>query len=524
MRPSGEQIDLFGRPARVPSRAIVWGLAALAAFAAALPAVWWESLHADEVVVVGIAPRPFGEIVDTVFVERGGAPVHFFLEHVFLAWPGGVEGLRLPSLVLFLIALPAAGLVAERLAGRTAALLVVPALALAPLAIDLATFGRMYALFLAATLWATFLALVAAERASPALWAAAGLALGALVYVHPIAPLYIGIALVSALLHGWTTLQGALRSAWTAPAAIVLVGLPFYRHSPSTLQERYDVGDGARRLRTGQGQSVAEVGWEALVPGGWAGRIAFLLLAVAGIVLLARTQPRSAVVVALWIAVPVAFFTFVPAEGTVFFSRYLLPALPFALLAIVCGTRAIADRLGAAGKVAAAAAFAALLVAEAHADVQRLRGSSSLELPRLTETVARIEENGVLFSSAGRPNLDRYVALEVDGLRRVESTCSLLVPFLEGSAAPQQGIWLFSGSEGPIARAADRIEGREDIRVEHVGSRIVVVTSVDLLPPRDLVALGLDLRGAWFAGAPGERALRGAQREARALAGECPRA
>src|SRR5687768_16426468 len=132
MRPNGESTDPDGRLARVPARPVVWTLAAILATAAALPAVWWESLHGDEVVVLFFAPLPFSEIVVAVFVERGGAPLRFFLEHVFLAWPGGVAGLRLPSLLCVLLALPAAGLVAERLVERTAALVLVPALAIAP--------------------------------------------------------------------------------------------------------------------------------------------------------------------------------------------------------------------------------------------------------------------------------------------------------------------------------------------------------------------------------------------------------
>ncbi len=53
-----------------------------------------------------------------IVVRKGGGPVHFLLEHLFLQWPGGIEGLRLPSLAAFLVALPAAGLLANRLAGR----------------------------------------------------------------------------------------------------------------------------------------------------------------------------------------------------------------------------------------------------------------------------------------------------------------------------------------------------------------------------------------------------------------------
>lgn len=493
------------------------------ATAVALPAVWWQSLHEDEVVTVDVAPLPFDEIVDLIFVRKGGAPTHFFLEHLFLAWPGGVEGLRLPSLAFFLLALPAAGLVAERLAGRTAALVLVPVLALAPLAVNLATFGRMYSLFLAATLWATYLALVAAERGRPLLWAVAGAALGMLVYVHPIAPLYLGVALLSALIYGWSGLSSTVRRAWPGPVAAVAVGLPFYAHSLSVLRNRYDVYRGGERLRTEPGESVPSLALENLTAGGWPGRIAFSLVALAGFVVLLRSRPRSALVLGLWIVVPVAFFTLVPAERTVFFPRYLLPALPFALLAVVVAAVSLfRSRLGVAGKVAAALVVLSLLASEAYADVRRLRDLASLDLRELTAAIEPHRDDSVLFSSVEAANLDRYVALEIDGLRRVESRCRLLVPFLDESSTRKRGIWLLTGSGEPFARGSERLRRRDDVEFRRIGSGIGLVMSSEAATPRELVELGLDLRSTWFAGAGSERAALVAHHETLALRGDCP--
>ncbi len=143
--------------------------------------------------------RSLGAIVRDVFVDRGGAPAQFLVEHVTLSWPGGVEGLRLPSLFFFLLSLPVAAAVGRRLLGETAGLLLPPLLALAPLAVELATFGRMYALFLLCVLGATWLGIRAAASGSPRAWAVAGAAAGLLVYVHPIAPLYAPLALLTGL-------------------------------------------------------------------------------------------------------------------------------------------------------------------------------------------------------------------------------------------------------------------------------------------------------------------------------------
>lgn len=515
---------LSGASTHLSSPRLVWSVSAASAIAIALPAVWWQMLHEDEVVTVDIAPRPFDEIIDIVFVNKGGAPLHFFLEHVFLAWPGGVEGLRIPSLVFFLLALPAAGLAAERLAGRTAALVLVPALALAPLAVNLATFGRMYSLFLAATLWTTLLAFVAAERAQPLLWGIAGALLGLLVYVHPIAPLYIGTALLSALVYGWNGLRPTLRAAWPAPVAIVGVGLPFYLHSLSVLRERYDVYRGGERVTTNLGDSVPELALEALVPGGWPGRIAFSLLAIGGIVALARSRPRSTVIVLIWTLIPVLFFTLVPAERTAFFPRYLLPTLPFALLAVVVGIVALgrSPRLGAAGRVAASLAVVSLLAAAAYQDIERLRSLSSLELPELVRTVAPHRDDSVLFSSLQVANLDRYAALEIEGLRRVESRCSQLVPFLADSSARDRGIWFLTSPAVTVARRSEQLPNRADVRLVRIGSAIMLAISTEAMTPRELIAVGLDLRAAWFADEKSELATLAARHETLALRGECP--
>ncbi|HLB03958.1 MAG TPA: glycosyltransferase family 39 protein, partial [Gaiellaceae bacterium] len=153
------------------------------ATAAALPAVWWEPLHLDERVMLEYAPDSPGTIVREVFVDRGGAPLQFLVEHVTLQWPGGLAGLRLPSFVFFLLALGFSWPVAWLLVGERAALALPLLLASAPLAVELATFGRMYALFLWLVLAAAWLALRAGRSNTSRAWIAAGALAGGLVYV-----------------------------------------------------------------------------------------------------------------------------------------------------------------------------------------------------------------------------------------------------------------------------------------------------------------------------------------------------
>ena len=360
---------------------IAWLGAAALALALTLPAIWWEPLHADEFVTLRLARQAPVEIVQDVFVDRGGAPLHFLIERVTLTWPDGLLGLRIPSIVFFLLALSAAGLVAARLVDGRAATLLPLALACAPLAVGLATFGRMYSLFLAATLWATVVALWAARRDSLLGWALAGIAAGLLVYVHPVAPVYSALVLLTGLLCATVPFRRLLRTAWPAPLALALVQAPYYAVA---LGDRYEIELGAPRAQAirAAGRSVPEQGLIGLGPGELAGSLLALALALAGVAWLAWDRPRVSIALALWGLVPIAFFTFVPTGTTYFFPRYLLPALPFFLLLAVAGCLALAS-FGRFGAVAGALLFGGLLAWQLVDDVKKLNELRDLRLVAL---------------------------------------------------------------------------------------------------------------------------------------------
>lgn len=399
---------------------LAWGSAVAVAAALGLPAVWWEPLHADEWVTLSVAPRAPSTILDQIFEEKGGGPVHFLIEHVFLAWPGGLEGLRLPSLLAFALALPAAGLLARELAGRREALLLPVVLAAAPLAVELATFGRMYGLLLAAYLWATVAALRAAGRGTAAL-ASAAAALGALVYVHPLAPLYAVPALAGALLLG----RVRLRAATWAGSAFLAAGAPYWLHALWRLRESYYVGyAGSERLEATGGRSVGEESLLAFSAGYWLGAAAFTALFVAGTVALHRRgRRREALVLAAWVTIPVLFFVLVPAGdveagGTRFYPRYLLPALPAFLLSVTAGCLA-------APRVVAAGLAALVLGLEANDDRVRVQKLERLHLGAAVATVRSLGDDAVLLPAggravAGRPAylLDELLDLEAPAARR----------------------------------------------------------------------------------------------------------
>jgi hypothetical protein len=494
--------------------AIAWLGAAALALALTLPAVWWAPLHADEIVTLRFARQAPAEIVRDIFVNRGGAPLHFLIERVTLTWPDGLAGLRLPSVVFFLLALPAAGLVAGRLVDGRAATLLPLALACAPLAVGLGTFGRMYSLFLATTLWATVVALWAARRDSLLGWTLAGIAAGLLVYAHPVAPLYSGLVVLTGLLSAAVPLRRLVRVAWPAPLALALVQVPYYAVALGVLRDRYELELGAPRAQAirAAGRSVPEQGFIGLGPGELAGSFFLLGLALAGVAWLAWDRPRTAIALALWGVVPIAFFTFVPTGATFFFPRYLLPALPFVLLLAVAGCLGLAS-FGRVGAVAGALLFCGLLawqLVDVGRELDRLRDL------RLVALAAEAEERepGLVFGAVGdtpfarRPPrlLDEYVLLERRGAERArEVDPEALAAFVAGDSEPVTGVWIFAGPPATMARARGRLEDVTGAEVVAISPSVLLVRSAEPLEPRSLVGLAAALREAWLEEVPDDR-------------------
>lgn len=499
---------------------IVWIAAALAATALALPAVTWQALNLDENITLTLAPGSVASIVDNVWSARGGGPAHFLVEHVTLAWPGGLWGLRLPSLIFFLLALPAAGLVARELFGRREELIVVAALALAPTAIKYATDGQPPTLLLAVFLWSLWASLRAARLGGRGRWALAGLALGFLVFVQPVAPLYAGLALATGVLHAHGGARRVAREAWPAVLLLALAITPFVVHSVDVLRARYDLEGDIGAPRTRVGDTVIHAAFESLAPG----IVGFALLALAGVglVTLLAERPRTGLALAAIVAAPIAFFDSVPevVRSVFFFDRYMLPALPVFLLLAAVGCDRVA-RVGGRGLLPLAAVAGVLLVAELIPDVASLRRMHELELPRVTSAVSA-EPATVLFGSTGTtaqagargaltrwqpPELvDTYVDLSRGSELEVvdESTCAGVKGFLaERAARPRRGVWLFYESAPPLAEAAaGRLAAVPGVTADVIGGHYVLVRSVLASDPRDLVRLGLHVRRAWRRHAP----------------------
>jgi hypothetical protein len=485
--------------------------------ALALPALWWEPLHLDEAITIDYATRSYASIVSDVFLDRGGAPLHFFVEHVTLAVPGGIEGLRLPSVVFFLLSLVLAAFFARDLAGEGVGLLTPLLLAVAPLGVSLATFARMYSLFVAAVLGATLLALLAGRTGKRGDWIVAGAVIGALVYVHPIAPLYCALAAGTGLIVADRHPRVLLREAWPGAVVAVAVAAP-YSYALATLRSRYDVGLESGRLRTTAGRSVPEEALHALTPAGTLGALALLALALVGLAWLARHRPRASIALALWLAVPVLFFTVVPST-TRFFGRYLAPAEPAFYVLVASGCFAIARRR----LVVASALVAGVVALSVSERIDRLRTLHDLGLRTLASAVGH---EGILFSSTGTPVSDRppellddYLDLEGLASRRVEELPGIdlrFEPDLEQNGRANvaafvargeggRGLWIFRGPERRVTRASRRLAGDAELVAVRPSPTLLLIRSRTTAAPPALIEQGIRTRTAWTLDSPADR-------------------
>ena len=496
-------------------------VAVVLAAALAIRAIWWAPLNVDEELTRRVATEPFGSIFHIVSSERGGGPAHFWLEHLTLQWPGGLVGLRGPSLVFFAATLPAIALIALELAGAFAAVAAVLLTAVAPLAISYSTFGRPHALLLLFIEWGTWLGLRAARTGARRDWIFAGAVLGSSVFVHPTAPVYSLTAFAAVLLYVPRSPRAVVREAWPGVAALLVTFVPYYAKTLHVLSERYGIGSGSQG-RTFSGRAVWKDALQALAPVphlfNW-----FSAFALAGLVVLVVSRRRAAVVPVLAIALPVAFFTFVPTKGlsALFFDRYMLPALPSFLLLAAIGCATVAGWAGRARWLVLGLLVAGLMTLETRVVLARQRQLGHLELGRITAVVRGESHGAVLFGTTGSedpsgylgafnfgrpPNLlDRYLGLRIPSLEVIDDdTCIPVVSFLAKPEPAKVGIWIFYAAR-PDEEAAARpaLEAVPGVVVADPTASVLLVRSAKPLPAHRLVQLGLALRRRWQQLVPG---------------------
>ena len=128
-------------------------------------------MHRDEALAVMVARRPLGELLETVQLVRGGAPLHFLLAKVVAEFGGGLVATRAISALGLLLAIVAVGLLGRALAGPVVGAAAAWIVALSPVALYYGDFARMYSLFLAFSALALWCLVRALDTDEPRYWA-----------------------------------------------------------------------------------------------------------------------------------------------------------------------------------------------------------------------------------------------------------------------------------------------------------------------------------------------------------------
>lgn len=312
--------------------------------ARALPDVAGKPWHEDEAVAGLISAQPVADLLRTVVLDRGGAPLHFLLAHAAFAVDGSPQTLRWLSLVFAVATMPVCYDLARRLAGQFAGLTAAALAATSQLLTIYATFGRMYSLFAFASALSLDLFVRAVDRPGRATLTAAAAAALLPLLVHPFGAFLFAAELAVAL---WLWRLRVL------PFAVLAVpfALPYLR-----LSGRYDPD---------VGMSAPEAALRALggSAGGYGiGLAIFAVLAGIG----ARAVPRTFAALGLLLiaAPPIALATL---GNDRLSPRHLVFALPVWTTLVAAGVSQVPARVTVAAAAVAVAVVAPAAVADPRA-------------------------------------------------------------------------------------------------------------------------------------------------------------
>jgi hypothetical protein len=347
-----------------------FALAALMAFlfVRLLPDVADKPLHEDEAVAGLISARPLGDLLHTVVLDRGGAPLHFVLAHLALSIHSSPEALRWLSVVFALATVPLCYDLARRVAGLLAALTAASLAATSQLLVVYGTFGRMYSLFACASTLSADLFVRALDRPTRRTFLAATAAALVPLAVHPFGIFPFAAEAVVAV---WLWRGRDLRAA-VPIVAVGLLAVPLLL-ADLRLSDRYAPEAG---LQLDSGTSAADATLRAL--GGAAGGHGALLgvftaLAGLGAFTLSRRRASFVAFACLVLAVPPAALGAASATDSVsdrLGPRHLIFMLPVWIVLVAAGAAKLARLLPARAQIAplVLVAVAALLAPSAVAE------------------------------------------------------------------------------------------------------------------------------------------------------------
>jgi hypothetical protein len=416
--------------------------------------------HEDETLALFIGRKPLGELFDTVLGERGGAPLHFLITHGVAAVSPTLTGLRLVSVAFAVASVPVVALLLARLADRRTALVATVIVSASWVTLFHGIYGRMYSLFLF-TSALSFLALLrAVARNDGTSWALWALATYAALASHQYGAFVLAVQVVYVValrLRGKILLaRGAI-----ALAAVVAVAIPLWR-SNLVLASRLDLGLGSggdqlggplpilEYLRSALGDFVA--GWTALF-------VVIAALAAGGLVLLARSRPRSALLAFLAFAVPTAGLALARVSGGASApeTRHLIFALPFFALIVAVGLLRITSAAGGRAPAVLAFSLASLVAAEIAWGWQTTPTLYAGEPPR-REAAREAAERWLARTSEPSDVLFGFDPLYLGARERGGAIADTVVPRADPKLALEalldapeplgRGVWVLDASDG----------------------------------------------------------------------------
>jgi hypothetical protein len=335
-----------------------------------------KPLFEDEAVAGLVAARPFTEVLETVWWERGGAPLHFVLSHLALLPDGSPYALRWLSLAFAIATVPLAWDIGRRLGGHVAGGASAFVVSASSMLWVYGSFGRMYSLYVFAAALAVDLFIRAVRERTGAAAFAAALAAWLVPAVHPYGIFLVGAeALVGLALWRGRPLRSAL------PVVLVGVALIPFLVADFRLAERFSVGLEGEASVAPAGAGWAQLGraFQATAGGeGWTLALA-ALLAAAGLAELVRRRARPVVALFLLSAAipPVLLFLARTNSAPGLSPRHLAYLVPvFAALVGVGLARLVRGRSAWVG-AAALAALGAVLVVSPLGGIQDARGWSN---------------------------------------------------------------------------------------------------------------------------------------------------
>jgi hypothetical protein len=313
--------------------------------------------HEDETLPLFVGRQSLGDLFHTVLGKRGGAPLHFLLAWVVAHTGGGLETMRFLSALFATASLPAIAILGRRLAGRGPALAATALAAGSWVLLFHGIYARMYSLFLFLST-VSYLALLRALDRGGRAWILWGILMLLAIASHPYGALVLGSQGLYVLLT-----RRRLRQAIPAFATVFVLAIPLWRSS-LVLASRFDVGvgGGGGKLRTPH--EVFAYLWHVAGDSstGYTGAlVVVLVLALIGLVWLARERPLGALLVTCVVLTPTLFFLVGRFGGnSAPESRHLIFVLPFLSLAAASGILAVTRNAPYGGWLAALVVVALL--------------------------------------------------------------------------------------------------------------------------------------------------------------------